>query len=123
MYEAIVKHFAYLETLIPTPSLNSACVRHMDGGDFFGSEQSYIMPSAGSVKITLHPSAGAPVVLKESLALLEGEVIDASKMSVASLVEFFEKEITDSFDSQLMMSLHMKATMMKVAKNSIVFKF
>lgn len=97
-----------------------ACVRHMDGGDFFGSEQSHIMPSAGNVKITLHPTSGAPVVLKESLALLEGEVIDASRISVKSLVEFFEKEITDSFESGLMLSLHMKATMMKVS-DPIIF--
>ena len=86
----------------------------MDGGDFFGSEQSHIMPSAGSVKITLHPESGAPVVLKESLALLKGEVIDASRMSIKGLVPFFEKEIADSYENGLMLSLHMKATMMKV---------
>lgn len=97
-----------------------ATVRHMDGGDFFGSEQSHIMLSAGSVKITLHPSSGPSVVLKESLALIEGEVIDASRISAKSLVDFFEKEITDSFESGLMLSLHMKATMMKVS-DPIIF--
>ena len=87
----------------------------MDDGDFFGSEQSHIMPAAGSVKITLHPTSGDAVVLKESLALQAGEVIDASRMSVKHLVDFFEKEIADCFDKKLMMSLHMKATMMKVS--------
>jgi len=97
-----------------------ACVSHMEGGDFFGSEQSHIMPAAGSVKITLHPASGDPVVLKESLALQAGEVIDASRISVSALVDFFEKEITDCFDKKLMMSLHMKATMMKVS-DPIIF--
>jgi len=97
-----------------------ASVTHMDDGDFFGSEQSHIMPAAGSVKITLHPTSGDAVVLKESLALQAGEVIDASRMSVKHLVDFFEKEIADCFDKKLMMSLHMKATMMKVS-DPIIF--
>jgi len=97
-----------------------AGVSHMDGGDFFGSEQSHIMPAAGTVKITLHPTSGPAVVLKESLALIEGEVIDASRMSAKALVEFFEKEISACFDKGLMMSLHMKATMMKVS-DPIIF--
>ena len=91
------------------------CVASMSDGDFYGSEKSHIMPKAGSVKITLHCADGTTKVMKESLALQEGEVIDASKISVAQLTDFFEKEIQDCFDKGLMMSLHMKATMMKVS--------
>merc|ERR1712142_2028 len=95
-------------------------VASMADGDFFSAEQSYIMPAAGSVKITLHQADGTTKVLKESLALQAGEVIDATKMDTAALCEFFEKEIADCFDKKLMMSLHMKATMMKVS-DPIIF--
>merc|ERR1739844_448397 len=92
-----------------------SCVNSMEDGDFFGAEQSYIMPKAGSVSITLHQADGTTKVLKEGLALQAGEVIDATRLSVAALCEFFENEIQDCFDKKLMMSLHMKATMMKVS--------
>merc|ERR1712233_87585 len=97
-----------------------ACVSTMSGGDFFGNEQSHIMPEAGSVNITLHQADGTTVVLKEGLKLQKGEVIDATKMDTAALCEFFEKEIQDCKDKNLMMSLHMKATMMKVS-DPIIF--
>jgi len=96
------------------------CVKSMTDGDFYSSEKSYIMPKAGSVKITLHGADGSTKVLKESLSLIEGEVVDASMISAAKLCEFFEKEIQDCFDNGLMMSLHMKATMMKVS-DPIIF--
>jgi len=95
-------------------------VTSMDDGDFYSSEKSYIMPKAGKVKITLHCADGATKVLKEGLSLQQGEVIDASRMSVDKLCAFFEKEIQESFDQGLMMSLHMKATMMKVS-DPIIF--
>jgi len=95
-------------------------VASMADGDFFSAEQSYIMPAAGSVKITLHQADGTTKVLKESLALQAGEVIDATKMDTAALCAFFEQEIQDCFDKKLMMSLHMKATMMKVS-DPIIF--
>ena len=53
---------------------------------------------AGNVKITLHCADGSTKVLKESPALQEAEVIDATKLSVKALCEFFEKEIQDCFD-------------------------
>merc|ERR1719491_1656430 len=92
----------------------------MEDGDFFGAEQSHIMAKAGNVKITLHQADGNTKVLKESLALQAGEVIDATRLHVAALCAFFEKEIQDCFDKKLMMSLHMKATMMKVS-DPIIF--
>jgi len=97
-----------------------SCVSSMEDGDFFGAEQSHIMAKAGNVKITLHQADGNTKVLKESLALQAGEVIDATRMNVAALCAFFEKEIQDCFDKKLMMSLHMKATMMKVS-DPIIF--
>merc|ERR1712212_1255932 len=97
-----------------------ACVATMSGGDFFENEQSHIMPEAGSVTITLHQADGTTKVLKEGLKLQKGEVIDATKMDTAALCEFFEKEIQDCKDKNLMMSLHMKATMMKVS-DPIIF--
>merc|ERR1712051_536435 len=92
-----------------------ACVSTMSAGDFFANEQSHIMPEAGSVKITLQQADGTTVVLKEELKLQKGEVIDATRMDTAALCEFFEQEIQDCKDKNLMMSLHMKATMMKVS--------
>merc|ERR1712088_974910 len=97
-----------------------ACVSTMTHGDFFENEQSHIMPEAGSVTITLHQADGTTKVLKEGLQLQKGEVIDATKMDTAALCEFFEKEIQDCKDKNLMMSLHMKATMMKVS-DPIIF--
>jgi len=96
------------------------CVASMKDGDFYSNEQSHIMAEAGNVKITLHGADGSTKVLKESLALEAGEVIDATKLSTAALCEFFEAEITDCKEKNLMMSLHMKATMMKVS-DPIIF--
>ena len=62
------------------------CVNSMSDGDFFSSEQSYIMPKAGSVSITLHQADGTSKVLKEGLALQAGEVIDASKFGIIQLI-------------------------------------
>merc|ERR1712004_423209 len=97
-----------------------ACVATMSGGDFFENEQSHIMAEAGSVNITLHQADGTIKVLKEGLQLQKGEVIDATKMDTAALCEFFEAEIADCKEKNLMMSLHMKATMMKVS-DPIIF--
>merc|ERR1711899_104526 len=91
-----------------------ACVATMSGGDFFENEQSHIMPNAGSVNITLHQDDGTTKVLKAGHPLQAGEVIDATKMDTAALCEFFEAEMADCKEKNLMMSLHMKATMMKV---------
>merc|ERR1712079_798546 len=90
------------------------CVSYMPDGDFFSAEQSHVMSKAGKVVISLNGKA-----LKE-VSLQQGEVIDATRMNKAALCDFFEKEIQECFDNKLMMSLHMKATMMKVS-NPIIF--
>lgn len=97
------------------PAASRTCVASMADGDFYSSEQSYIMPEAGSVKITLKGADGTASVLKSGLKLEAGEVIDATRLKTKALCEFFEKEIQDCADKGLMMSLHMKATMMKVS--------
>jgi isocitrate dehydrogenase len=96
------------------------CVSSMTDGDFFSAEQSHIMPHAGTVTISLQQVDGTTKVMKEGLKLQAGEVIDATLMDVAALCAFFEKEIQHCFDEKLMMSLHMKATMMKVS-DPIIF--
>ncbi|MED6327007.1 MAG: NADP-dependent isocitrate dehydrogenase, partial [Verrucomicrobiota bacterium] len=89
-------------------------VAHMDDGDFYGSEKSHVMATAGNVRIELHGD-GETTVFKDGLALLEGEVIDAGVMSTRALCEFKAREIADAKKQGILFSLHMKATMMKVS--------
>ena len=95
-------------------------VAHMDGGDFYGSEKSHVMGSAGTVRIELTTADGTTTILKEGLALLEGEVIDASVMNRAALREFLARQVDDAREQGILFSLHMKATMMKVS-DPIIF--
>ena len=95
-------------------------VAHMSEGDFFGSEQSHVMPEAGSVQIVLETSDGQATVLREGVALQQGEVIDSSVMSRQALRDFLAREMDDAGERDLLFSLHMKATMMKVS-DPIIF--
>lgn len=95
-------------------------VAHMQEGDFFGSEQSHVMAAAGSVRIELVSEAGQATALKEGLELQEAEIIDASVMSCRALRDFLEKEIEDAHQQDVLLSLHLKATMMKVS-DPIIF--
>ncbi|MGV3539741.1 MAG: NADP-dependent isocitrate dehydrogenase [Rufibacter sp.] len=90
-------------------------VAHMDGGDFYGTEQSVVVDSATSVKIEFVGADGSAKTLKENIALKAGEVIDSSVMSKKALRAFFEKEIAEAKASGILLSLHLKATMMKVS--------
>ena len=92
----------------------------MTAGDFYGSEQSAVIGNAGTVKIELAGDDGQTRVLKEKTPVLEGEVIDASMMSVKALRDFFEQAIQAAKDEGVLLSLHMKATMMKVS-DPIIF--
>jgi isocitrate dehydrogenase len=89
-------------------------VAHMDSGDFYGSEQSKVVAEAGNVKIEL-VADGTVTMLKEQTAVTAGEIIDATLMSVAALRAFYEKEIKAAKDEDILLSLHVKATMMKVS--------
>jgi isocitrate dehydrogenase len=90
-------------------------VAHMSDGDFYGSELSVTMPAATSINIELTDSEGNVKVLKKGLALLEGEIIDGSCMSRNKLRAFLEQAISDAKDEGVLLSLHLKATMMKVS--------
>jgi len=90
-------------------------VAHMDGGDFYGSEKSTTVVGDTQVNIEFVGSDGVTKLLKEHLPLLDKEVIDASVMSKKALVAFFEKEIADAKEKDVLLSLHLKATMMKVS--------
>ncbi|MCG8308037.1 MAG: NADP-dependent isocitrate dehydrogenase [Cytophagales bacterium] len=90
-------------------------VAHMTEGDFYGSEKSVVVPEATSAEIVLKSSDGKTKTLKPAFPLLAGEVIDAAVMSNAALTAFFEREIQDAKDRGVLLSLHLKATMMKVS--------
>jgi len=100
-------------------STSKSHVAHMSSDDFYGSEQSHVCSKAMDVKIQ-HVGASGTKVLKEAVSLLEGEVIDSSRMSATALRSFLEKEIEDAKKQDVLLSLHMKATMMKVS-DPIIF--
>ena len=90
-------------------------VAHMEDGDFYSSEQSAVIQSAGDVRIELTDDAGNVSVLKESVPVLDGEVIDAAVMSGNALREFFARSTDAARDAGVLLSLHLKATMMKIS--------
>ena len=95
-------------------------VAHMANGDFYGSEKSLLLSKPTTVKIELLSKDGQSTVLKEGLALEEGEVIDASLMSQKALSQFLIEQLDSSVSEDVLFSLHMKATMMKVS-DPIIF--
>ncbi|WP_127716883.1 NADP-dependent isocitrate dehydrogenase [Halobacteriovorax sp. HLS] len=95
-------------------------VSHMSENDFFGSEQSYVMPSAGNVRIEFTSQDGKTTVLKEKTELTSGEVIDSSVMNKNSLRAFLSEQVEDAKKQDVLYSIHMKATMMKVS-DPIIF--
>jgi isocitrate dehydrogenase len=95
-------------------------VAHMDGGDFYGSEQSVTVDSATDVRIELVGTDGVVTVLKEKTALTDREIIDASVMDTRRLAQFFDAQIDDAKAKGVLFSLHLKATMMKVS-DPIIF--
>jgi isocitrate dehydrogenase len=90
-------------------------VAHMPSGDFYGSEQSVVLAKADDVRIELVKADGSIEVLKDSTALQANEVIDSAVMSSKALREFFETQMQDAKANGVMLSLHLKATMMKVS--------
>ena len=100
-------------------------VAHMQGDDFYGSEQSHVVPfdvkeasthkDAGVVRIEFVGEDGTTKILKNKTPLQPGEVIDASKMDVQALRDFYKREIDDAKNKGVLFSLHLKATMMKVS--------
>ncbi|HDV5286106.1 NADP-dependent isocitrate dehydrogenase [Vibrio cholerae] len=90
-------------------------VASMSDKDFFGSEKSMTLSGSTKVAIEFVGKEGAVKVLKKPFALQDKEIIDTSVMSKKALIAFFEKEIADAKAQDVLFSLHMKATMMKVS--------
>ena len=95
-------------------------VATMKEGDFFHNEKSICIKNDTEVNIEFHNDGGSISILKERIPLLSNEIIDSSVMSKTSLLSFLEKEIKHAKDSGILLSLHMKATMMKVS-DPIIF--
>ena len=90
-------------------------VAHMQSGDFYGSEQSATIAQATTVKIQHLAADGSVTVLKDKVAVQAGEVIDAACMSKKALRAFYQQEIAAAKQQDVLLSLHLKATMMKVS--------
>ncbi|WNH07556.1 NADP-dependent isocitrate dehydrogenase [Thalassobellus suaedae] len=95
-------------------------VATMDANDFAHNEKSVTISDATNIKIEHKDSDGNITVLKDSFGLLKGEIIDATVMSKKALLNFFEEQIADAKANNILLSLHMKATMMKVS-DPIIF--
>lgn len=90
-------------------------VAHMSEGDFYSSEQSVVVDAEGKLRIELIDDDGDVTVLRESVPVLAGEVVDASVMDCAKLRDFYTAQIDEARSDKLLLSLHLKATMMKVS--------
>ncbi len=90
-------------------------VAHMGAGDFYGSEKSALVADAGNLKIELVGKDGSTKVLKETVKVLAGEIIDAAVMSKNALRGFIAEQIADAKAKDVLLSVHLKATMMKVS--------
>jgi len=97
-------------------------VAYMQEGDFYGSEKSFTCNKATNVSVELTCKDGNIIVLKDNLALLEGEILDATFMSAKKLQDFYAKAFNDAKEQDILLSLHLKATMMKVS-DPIMFGF
>jgi len=95
-------------------------VATMGGGDFFHNEKSVTLPAPTTARIEHEAADGTVTVLKESLPLLAGEVLDGTFMSKKALVAFLQEQVDDAKEKEVLFSLHMKATMMKVS-DPIIF--
>ena len=97
-----------------TPHSRSHVV-HMEEGDFYGSERSQVIEAATKITITFIAEDDSKTTLKDNIAVLAGEVIDAAVMNIKALRMFYAKAIDAAQAEDLLLSLHVKATMMKVS--------
>ncbi|WP_230865263.1 NADP-dependent isocitrate dehydrogenase [Mycobacterium canetti] len=95
-------------------------VAHMRHGDFYAGEKSMTLDRARNVRMELLANSGKTIVLKPEVPLDDGDVIDSMFMSKKALCDFYEEQMQDAFETGVMFSLHVKATMMKVS-HPIVF--
>ncbi|QUW19940.1 NADP-dependent isocitrate dehydrogenase [Agrococcus sp. Marseille-Q4369] len=99
---------------------SKTAVATMDAGDFRSNEQSVTMPAADTLQIRLVGADGETTVLKDGLAVLEGEIVDATFMSAKALDAFLAEQVRRARDEHILFSAHLKATMMKVS-DPIIF--
>src|SRR5512137_2079534 len=94
---------------------SKAHVAHMTEGDFYGNENALTIEKPTDYRIEFVDAAGKVTVLKKKASLLAGEIIDTTKMSVKALRKFYADQIEDAKKNGVLLSLHLKATMMKVS--------
>ena len=94
---------------------SKTAVATMDEGDFYHNEQSVTLRAADTVRIELLTASGKTQLLKDNLPLQEGEIIDATIMSRKALLDFYKKQFARAKELGVLLSLHLKATMMKVS--------
>ncbi|HET9892821.1 MAG TPA: NADP-dependent isocitrate dehydrogenase [Mycobacterium sp.] len=111
------KHPHSMADWSPASRTHVATMRH---GDFYHGEKSMTLDSARDVKMVLETKSGQTLELKPKVELRDGDVIDSMFMSKKALVEFYEEQMQDAYETGVMFSLHVKATMMKVS-HPIVF--
>ena len=116
---AAVKKFAKTnphKMMKPWPESGSKTrVANMTENDFYGNEVSTVMEKETDVKFIFEDEQGNETVLKEKLHLLDGEIIDATFMNVAALRKFYSEQIEEARKDNVLLSLHLKATMMKIS--------
>jgi isocitrate dehydrogenase len=95
-------------------------VAHMDSHDFRSNEKSHVVESDGTLRIDHTDEAGVTTVLRESVPVLAGEVVDATFMSASALRSFLKEQVKRAQDDDVLFSVHLKATMMKVS-DPIIF--
>ena len=112
-----VKNFTkkHPHRLGPWTADNKARVASMTEGDFYGNEKSVVVPTDDTLAITLTATDGTKVVLKDSVPVTKGEIVDATFMSAKALRAFYAEQIEAARAEGLLLSLHLKATMMKVS--------
>ncbi|MFP5253712.1 MAG: NADP-dependent isocitrate dehydrogenase [Actinomycetes bacterium] len=119
---ASVKNFAkaHPHSMGEWSSDSKTNVAHMTADDFRSNEKSVVIEKEGSLRIELHGDDGETTVLRDSVPVLEGEVVDATVMRVAALREFLTAQVARAKEEGVLFSVHLKATMMKVS-DPIIF--
>ena len=102
------------------PEVSKTRVGHMKSGDFYGSEQAVTIAEAGSAAIEFVSSDGPATVLKSGIPLLANEIIDCGAMSARQLRDFYAQEMEQAKADGVLLSLHLKSTMMRVS-DPIIF--
>ncbi len=97
------------------PEVSQCRVAHMSGGDFFANETSVTLEKATEARIEFVAQDGSVKVLKQKLPLQAGEVLDSTHMDIAALRKFYAETIEEAKEKGVLLSLHLKATMMKIS--------